>query len=200
MMGVIMRRRISFSDRFVRILPVFFLLFLAACSSLPSREAPMHLAGPSSDYRIEAGNRVRVIVFDDSNLSGDFKVDPAGNLFLPLVGNIHAGGTTASSLATRIEAALLKARYMRDPKVSVEVQTFRPFYVLGEVRKPGEFPYTVGSTVLSAIARAGGYDYRALQGQVELVRTENGKQIDYRANEQTPILPGDIIRVEERYF
>ena len=89
---------------------------------------------------------------------------------------------------------------MRDPKVAVEVQTFRPFYVLGEVRQPGEFPYMTGMTVLSAVARAGGYDYRAVEDEVELVRQVGDAQKEYRAVERTPILPGDIIKVHQRRF
>jgi polysaccharide export outer membrane protein len=82
--------------------------------------------------------------------------------------------------------------------VAVEVQTFRPFYVLGEVHHPGEFPYVTGMTVLSAIAKAGGYDYRAWEGEVLLVREANGEQKEYRATERTPILPGDIIKILQR--
>ena len=90
--------------------------------------------------------------------------------------------------------------YLLEPRVTVEVLTFNPFYVMGEVRAPGEFPYAMGMTVLSAIARAGGYDYRGRQGEVVLVRTSGGKQQEFRANERTPILPGDIVRVLERNF
>lgn len=167
---------------------------------IPSQEAPMKTANPAEGYLLEPGNRVRVTVFNEANLSGDLTLDPAGNLAMPLVGNIPASGLTARALAKRIEDALVKAALMQTPSVAVEVQTFRPFYVLGEVREPGEFPYTSGMTVLSAIAKAGGYDYRALQNDVILVRTINGEQQEFRANERTPILPGDIVKVRERRF
>lgn len=162
--------------------------------------APTTPGNPTEGYRLEPGNRVRLLVFGENNLSGDFTVDSLGNIAMPLVGNIPAGGVTAKELSQRIEDRLKRESYMREPRVSVEVLTYRPFYVLGEVRAPGEFPYTTGMTVLSAIARAGGYDYRAKEGQVILVRDEAGQQREYRATEKTPILPGDIIRVLERKF
>lgn len=160
----------------------------------------MTISNPAESYRLEPGNRVRITVFNELNLSGDLTLDPAGNITMPLVGNIPASGLTARDLAKRVEEALIRASLMQTPNVSVEVQTFRPFYVLGEVRQPGEFPYISGMTVLSAVAKAGGYDYRALENDVILVRTIDGTQKEYTADERTPILPGDIVRVRERRF
>lgn len=183
------------------------MLLLSACGSLsstvgdfPNEPAPAKIANPAEGYLLEPGNRVRVIVFNESNLSGDFTVDPAGNIAMPLVGNIAASGVTAKALSKRIEDALKRDNYMQVPSVAVEVQTFRPYYVLGEVRQPGEFPYTTGMTVLSAVARAGGYDYRARQGEVVLVRPADNGEKEYRATERTPLLPGDIVKVLERRF
>ena len=139
-------------------------------------------------------------MFSQDNLSGSFTLDATGAIALPLVGSVPARGITAAELASRVENTLRKNGYMRDPKVAVEVQTFRPFYVLGEVRQPGEFPYMTGMTVLSAVARAGGYDYRAVEDEVELVRQVGDAQKEYRAVERTPILPGDIIKVHQRRF
>ncbi len=155
---------------------------------------------PAETYTLEPGNRVRITVFNENNLSGDFTLDPSGNLSMPLLGNLPAAGLNVKALVARIEEALRHANLMQDPKVAVEIQTFRPFYVLGEVRQPGEFPYVSGMTVLSAIAKSGGYDYRAREEDVVLVRTIKGKQKYFRANERTPILPGDIIKVLERRF
>lgn len=187
------------------ILALGLCLVITACGSpgqreLPTEKAPTSIVNPADGYLLEAGNMVRVTVFNQDNLSGDATVDPTGNITLPLVGNIRAGGITANELARRIQQALINNNLLQSPNVSVEVQTFRPFYVLGEVRQPGEFPYTVGMTVLSAVARAGGYDYRALENDVILVRALDGKQQEFRADELTPILPGDIIRVRERRF
>jgi polysaccharide export outer membrane protein len=176
---------------------------LAACTggpSMPSETAPMTAVNPAEGYLLEPGNRVRIMIFGESNMSGDFLVDTMGTVSMPLVGNIAASGVTVQGLAERIEQKLKQDGYLKEPRINVEVLTFRPFYVLGEVRQPGEFPYSNGMTVLSAIARAGGYDYRARQSEVVLVRMVNGQQKDYRATERTPILPGDIVRVLERAF
>lgn len=176
-------------------------LAVAGCAggvSLPAEQAPMEPGNPSEGYLIEPGNRVRVIVFNEPSLSGDFTVDTSGSLAMTLVGNIPASGIGPKVLGQRIEAVLKKDGYLQTPKVSVEVQSFRPFYVLGEVRQPGEFPYVNGMTVLSAVAKAGGYDYRAWEGEVLLVRMIDGQQKEFRAIERTPILPGDIIKVPQR--
>jgi protein involved in polysaccharide export with SLBB domain len=173
---------------------------LAACAgpSLPTTPAPTTAANLTEGYRLEPGNRVRVLVFGETNLSGDFQVDGGGNISLPLVGNVPASGLTSAELSQRVEEVLKRDNFLREPRVSVEIQTFRPFYVLGEVRGPGEFPYSLGLTVLSAIARAGGYDYRAREGEVVLVRMIGTEQQEFRATERTPIQPGDIIRVLQR--
>lgn len=168
--------------------------------TFPSEAAPTKVENPAEGYRLEPGNRVRVTVFGENNLSGDFTIDPSGSLSMPLVGSVPASGVTVPALTQRIQAMLQRDAFLRDPRVAVEVVTFRPFYVLGEVRQPGEFPYTTGMTVLSAIARAGGYDYRAYEREVTLVRTVGVEQKEYRANERTPLLPGDIVRVLERRF
>ncbi len=178
-------------------------LTVAACGggpSMPSTPAPTIIDNPAENYVLEPGNRVRVTVFDESNLSGDFVIDPSGTLAMPLVGSVPASGITTAVLTERLKELLVRNAYLRDPQVSVEIQSFRPFYVLGEVRQPGEFEYSTGMTVLGAIARAGGYDYRAREGEVVLVRTIGDQQMEYKANERTPLVPGDIVRVLERYF
>jgi protein involved in polysaccharide export with SLBB domain len=179
-------------------------LLLTACSgtigSFPAESAPPTIANPTEGYLLEPGNRVRITVFNEPNLTGDFSVDSAGNIALPLIGNVPASGITAKALAHRIEENLKRGDFLQSPNVATEIQTFRPFYVLGEVRQGGEFQYSTGMTVLSGIARAGGYDYRAVTGEVVLVRIVDGKQKEYRATEETPILPGDIIKVLERRF
>ncbi|NGM24214.1 polysaccharide export protein [Roseomonas stagni] len=176
---------------------------LSACSAsgpLPATAAPQTLPALNDGYVLEAGNRLRVVVFGQESLSGEFNVDNAGNLALPLAGSVQAAGISANVLAARIATRLRQENYLQNPNVSVEVLSFRPFYVLGEVKQPGEFPYLSGVTVLSAIARAGGYDYRARQGEVLLIRQTAGRLEEFRATELTPLLPGDIVRVQERRF
>lgn len=177
------------------------LMMLQGCTArFPSVEAPMKIKSPLEGYKLEPGNRVRLTVFNETNLSGEFALDPAGNIAVPLIGTIPASGLTANELARRVEDTLRRANYMQEPRAAVEVLVFRPFYVLGEVRTPGEFPYSSGMTVLSAIARAGGYDYRAREGEAVLLRIVEGEEMEYHAVERTPILPGDIIKVLERRF
>lgn len=178
------------------------LLTLTGCArhTIPDQDAPASVGDFTQGYTLEVGNRVRVIVFNETNLSGEFQIDASGNLSMPLIGTVPAAGVTAKTLGKRVEEVLQRNNYLRDPKVAIEVMSYRPFYVLGEVKQPGEFPYLVGMTVLSAIARSGGYDYRAREGEVILIRIVNGQEQQYRAQERTPILPGDIIRVLERNF
>ncbi|MFM2042056.1 MAG: hypothetical protein RLY86_632 [Pseudomonadota bacterium] len=194
----------SVSGKILGVVGIGAVLMLSGCSptigTFPTEPAPTLTGGATEGYRVEPGNRIRITVFNEPTLSGDFTLDPAGNIALPLVGNIPTAGLTAKQVAGRIEEYLSRNRFVQNPNVAVEVQTFRPFYVLGEVRQPGEFQYTSGMTVLSAIARAGGYDYRARTEEVVLVRTVDGEQREYRATERTLIAPGDIIKVLERRF
>lgn len=175
-------------------------VLLGGCfnASFPSKQAPMVIDNPVETYVLEVDNTIRVTVFGQENLSGDYKIDPGGRVSLPLIDSVPAAGKTAAGVAQAISDTLKNGGYLHDPKTTVEVLNFRPFYVLGEVRQPGEFTYSLGMTVLSAVARAGGYDYRAREGEAVLVRIVNGQQIEYHAQERTPILPGDIIKVLER--
>lgn len=183
------------------LLALVLCVLLTACGGgLPSEMAPAKASLPGDGYLLEPGNRVRVIVFNEPALSGDFTVDASGNIAVPLAGGIPSSGVTAKVLAKRIEDALIRGGFLKEPQVSVEIQTFRPYYVLGEVRQPGEFPYTTGVTVLGAIARAGGYDYRAREGEVLLVRDVDGQPKEFRANERTQLQPGDIVKVQQRAY
>ena len=167
---------------------------------LPAEQAPMKPGNPTEGYLLEPGNRVRLIVFNEAGLSGDFTIDQAGNMSLPLIGNVPASGITAKQLSKRIEDHLRKDAYLQDPKAAVEVQTFRPFYVLGEVRQPGEFPYTNGLTVKNAVATAGGFTYRANEKKVFIKRVDADKEKAYPLTDLTPVAPGDTIRIVERLF
>lgn len=166
----------------------------------PTEDAPMKIRNPAEGHRLEPGNRIRVTVFGEQNLSGEFAVDPSGNIALPLAGSVPVSGVGVDVASKRVGDLLERSGYLKEPRVAMEVVSFRPFYVMGEVRAPGEFSYTTGMTVLSAVARAGGYDYRAREGEVVLVRMIDSEQKEFRAIERTPLLPGDIIKVLERRF
>ena len=160
----------------------------------PSAEAPS--ASVDTGYRLGPGDTIRLTVFRQENLSGEFELDGGGALAMPFVGDIEAGGLTARQLEDRIEQRLVEGEILIGPQVSVEVLNYRPFYILGEVQNPGSFPYVSGMTVVNAVALAGGYTYRSDQDGVLLER--QGKT--YRTVPSTPVLPGDVIRVPERWF
>jgi polysaccharide export outer membrane protein len=148
-----------------------------------------------SSYILGPGDRVRVIVFNEQDLSGDFDVDGRGQISVPLIGEIQAGGGTVRQVERAIEDKL-RGGFLRDPKVSAQVIGYRPFFILGEVRSPGSYPYVNGMTIVSAVAIAGGYTPRASRREVVIIRT--GREI--KATEETVVMPGDTVRINERFF
>lgn len=156
--------------------------------------------GPADSYRLGSGDRVRVTVFGQPELTGEYAIDGGGQMSYPLIGQIRAGGLTAAELEKDL-IGKLSPGYLKDPSVSVEVLTYRPFYIVGEVRTPGSYPFVNGMTVLNAVALAGGFTYRARESSFYLTRTdESGTKSKVNASPETAILPGDIITVRERYF
>lgn len=150
-------------------------------------------------YRLGADDKIRVITFGEESLSGEFLINGAGKVALPLVGEVPAAGLTVTEFRQKVEAAL-KDGYLKDPRVSVEVLTYRPFYILGEVQKPGEYPYSNGLTVLNAVATANGFTYRANTRKVFIKRADSATEERFPLDSQTPVAPGDTIRITERYF
>ncbi len=150
-------------------------------------------------YRLGPGDRLRVIVFGEEDLSGEFEVDSVGVVSLPLIQPINTSNMTLAELRTQIENQL-KAGYLVEPRVSVEILNYRPFYITGEVGRPGEYPYVAGMNVLKAIAMAGGYTYRANTRRVLLTRADTNSEEEKKPTQQLLILPGDYIRVPERFF
>ncbi|MGE0701332.1 MAG: polysaccharide biosynthesis/export family protein [Hyphomicrobiaceae bacterium] len=150
-------------------------------------------------YRLGAGDKVRLTVFGETELSGTFEINSLGRISLPLAGDVEAAGLDANGLRD-VATRRLSDGYLKSPKITVEVVGYRPIYVHGEVRSGGEFPYKIGLRLRDAIALAGGYTYRANQGYVVLSRP--GVALDARVSMPTDmiIMPGDNIRVPERYF
>jgi protein involved in polysaccharide export with SLBB domain len=174
-------------------------------AAYPSQRLAVATPTPSAaldtnQYRLGAGDHVRINVFGQPDLSGIFTVDGAGNLSYPLIGSIHAGGMTAADLEQALYSRL-SPNYIKQPSIAVEIQTYRPFYILGEVRAPGSYPFVSGMTALQAIAIAGGFTYRAREGEFEVTRNgPNGTKEHIDITPDTTIDPGDIITVNERYF
>jgi polysaccharide export outer membrane protein len=166
------------------------------------------LPGPSSglgaatttfaqqEYTLGSEDKIRLTVFGEQQLSGEFLVDSSGSVSLPLIGEVKAGGLTLRQFENQVTQKL-KQGYLQDPKVSAEVVNFRPIYVIGEVQKPGQYPYVSDMTVSKAVALANGYTYRASENTVIITR---GGRSFKAEGAGIKILPGDEVRIPERYF
>jgi polysaccharide export outer membrane protein len=153
-----------------------------------------------ADYRLGSGDKVRISVFNQRDLTDVYQVDGLGRIAFPLVGQIQAGGLTPKQLEAKL-ARVLSPDYVKNPHISVVVLNYRPFYILGEVNKPGSYPYVSGMTMLNAAALAGGFTYRADEDSFDLERPDkSGKKSKVDAKPETPIQPGDVITVNERIF
>lgn len=168
----------------------------ASIASAPANVAP----DPAVDYRLSTGDKLRVTVFNQSDLSGEYQVDATNMVSLPLIGRLRAGGLRPVELEKQI-ADRLNDGLLKDASVSVEVIAFRPFYIVGEVKTPGSYPYVWGMSVLNAVALAGGFTYRAREGSFYLLRTDPaGRKVKLEGDQETAVLPGDVITVRERFF
>ena len=165
----------------------------------PAAPAGQPAAAAPYNYLLGAGDVLRIIVYGEDNLTGQFTVAGDGILAFPLIGDVPAGGKTVGQVRDEIIAGL-KGGYIKDPNVSVEVLTFRPYFILGEVGKPGQYPYSDRITIMNAIATAGGFTYRANQKYVFVKPADGAQERKERLNDQLLVAPGDTIRVSERYF
>lgn len=172
----------------------------------PARlDAPTGMSVPigadDAEYRLAPGDKMHIIVFGEETLTGDYVLTSAGNLSFPLVGSIAATNTTVEQLQAALAAALADG-FVKNPRVSMQVISFRPFYILGEVNKPGEYPVSTGLTLEQAVASAGGYTYRANTRRIALKRATETREglIDLREAPSVVIRAGDTIRIKERHF
>lgn len=158
------------------------------------------VTAPASDqYRLGGGDSIHMNVYGETDLSGDFKVTGDGKVSLPLIGDVPAAGLTVPQLQASIEEAY-KQGFLKDPKINIEVTNFRPFYIMGEVGKPGEYPYSDGITVLNAVALAEGFTYRAQTKKVFVRHINEDKETVVPLTSSLLVTPGDTIRIGERYF
>jgi len=153
----------------------------------------------ATPYRLDAGDRLRVVVFGQEGLTNTYAIDAGGSITMPLIGAVPARGRTPAGLAAEITAKLRNG-YIREPSVAVEVETYRPFFILGEVTNPGQYPYVPNMTAETAIAIAGGFAPRANKSKVELARNAPGQQVHGDVPLAYPLRPGDTIVVKERWF
>lgn len=171
---------------------------LAGCNtsgSLPS----LALTPEEASYRLGAGDQLKVTVYGEERLTGTFPVNGQGNVAFPLLGEVPAAGKTLHELERQLTAGLGDG-FVNNPSVTIEVANFRPFYILGEVEKPGEYPFSSGLTVFSAVAKAGGFTYRADKKRVYIHHKSAEQEMQYRLEGNTPVQPGDTIRIGERIF
>ena len=183
---------------------LFLAMFvLAACDSDPTPIVPTAAAGggsPGDSNKLGPNDRLRVTVFGQPTLTGEYTLDGNGVLAFPLIGNVPANGVTTNQLEQAI-AAKLKPDYMVNPNVSAEIVTRRPFYVIGEVQKPGNYPYVSDITAVNAIAMAGGFTRRARKNDFYIRRLDkDGKPVRIEANAGTVLQAGDTLEVRERVF
>ena len=154
---------------------------------------------PETPYTLDAGDKLRIVVFGQEGLTASYTVDANGNIQMPLIGTVPARGYTTQQLAGTVTGAL-KNGYIREPQVAVEVEAYRPFFILGEVAFPGQYPYVANMTVETAIAIAGGYSPRAKRGGAELARPYAGQIVKGNVPMYTQVRPGDTITVSERWL
>ncbi|MGV3552478.1 polysaccharide biosynthesis/export family protein [Rhizobium sp.] len=171
---------------------------VASCSSYRPAPKAFHEA-TIQPYRVDSGDRLRVTVFDQRDLTNTYSVDQAGYVAFPLIGSVPARGRTLQELEGQIAAQLQKG-YLRNPDVSIEIDRYRSIFVMGEVGQPGQYTYVPGMTVQNAIALAGGFTPRGLQSNADITRKINGEILTGRVLISDPVLAGDTIYIRERLF
>ena len=183
----------------------------AAFASAPRAEAaPAVVAAPvayaepvparyDAAYHLDAGDRLRVVVYGQEGLTNTYAIDAGGSITMPLIGSVPARGRTTAGLAAQISAKL-RAGFIRDPSVAVEIEAYRPFFILGEVAAPGQYPYVPNMTVESAVAIAGGFSPRARRDGVTVTHTDASGTARFIVPPGSPIGPGDTVLVSERWF
>jgi polysaccharide biosynthesis/export protein len=193
-------------QRSIHLAGLFFLFVLSvsgAITGLSSNafaQAQPALPAPAvGNYVLGPNDRVRLKVYGEPDIAGEYEIDSNGQVSIPLAGHIGAAGLTTKQLERSIASALAKG-IVREPRVNVEIALYRPYYILGGVKKGGEYPYRLGLTVMDAVASAGGFTYRANENKVFLRRSGAGAEEAHALDAPILIFPGDNIRILERYF
>src|SRR5829696_8238022 len=182
----------------------------AAFAAAPRAPAAVVVAAPvayvepmpvryDAAYHLDAGDRLRVVVYGQEGLTNTYAIDAGGSITMPLIGSVPARGRTTAGLAAAISAKL-RAGFIRDPSVAVEIEAYRPFFILGEVADPGQYPYVPNMTVESAVAIAGGFSPRARRDSVTVTHTDASGTARFVVPPGSPISPGDTVLVSERWF
>ena len=173
--------------------------FFAKAADQPTIQNQSTKSYDDEEYKLGSGDKLRITVFNQEQLSGEYTINGGGLIALPLIGDINAKDLSVKQVEQAI-ANKLKPDYLLNPKVNVQVLNYRPFYILGEVKNPQSYPYVDGMTYRNAIVIAGGFTYRAKEDHVMVIRMKDPKKQEIRLDIDEKVLPGDIIHIEERYF
>lgn len=175
---------------------------LAACSTGPEKGDPQELTQAGMGmmgYKLGSGDEIKVTVYDEPELSGPFVVDGQGSISMSLIGQIEVVNLSLTEMSRLIETKL-KDGWLKDPKVTAELVKGRPYYILGEVNRPGEYPFVSGLTMMNAIASAGDFTYRADRGRILVKSADSPNEREVVLTPTTTVRPGDTIRIRERFF
>lgn len=186
------------ANRIVLLALFWALSFWAAPAAMAQTEA-VTVPEVDTNYRLQAGDKLIITVFGEPDLSGEFTVAKEGTLAYPLLGALPVQNLTLGQFQNKLVSDL-KNGYLQDPKVSIAITNYRPFYILGEVNKPGEYSYSGNINIINAVAMAGGFTYRAVTRRVYIRRAGDAEEKEYPVKADTQVLPGDTIRIDERFF
>jgi polysaccharide export outer membrane protein len=168
---------------------------LLGCATYPP--LPQTAPGP---YRLDSGDTVRAMIYNEPTLSADYIVGDDGAISVPIIGAVKARGLTVEELQTALQAKLKSGNILSNPGVGVEISQYRPFFIIGEVNKPGQYPYAVGLNALGAVAVAGGFTVRADDDHLRIVRKDDANSGEWLAQHSSLLKPGDVLVVPERFF
>ena len=184
--------------RMAAALSMTLLALASGCATRPYQNEMFAIAA-EQPYTVGSGDRLRIIVFGQDSLSNSYSVDATGQISLPLVGLVPVNGMTAAEIQRTVEARLRNG-FLREPRVSCEIEAYRPFFILGEVTTAGQYPYVNGMTVQTAVAIAGGFTPRAAQSYAVMTRVHDDRQMVGEVDMAQPLRPGDTIQIRERFF
>ncbi len=182
----------------VTLLPGLVAVLLAGCA--PGGDLRTLPAYDPHNYRLGLDDQIRVITYGEAQLSANFRVNDHGKVAIPLLGDLQAADLTTTEFAAEMIAVLQQKKLLLHPSVSVEIAAYRPVAILGEVAKPGQYPYQPAMTMLTAVAAAGGFTYRAVENYVYVVRQDGDRAVVGRLLPQSYVKPGDVIKIYERHF
>ena len=178
-------------------------LTLAGAGCAPGANLPPLPPAQKAGYALGPSDQIRVITYNEPQLTNSFTVGDNGSIAFPLIGVVQVAGMTADDVADTLSKSLVDKKLLREPSVSVQIIQYRPIFVLGEVSRPGQYPYQPGMTMLSGVALAGGFTYRAITGYAGDVRNQGepaGRAVEGKIDRAAPLQPGDVVTIYERYF